>query len=90
MDPETMSAMIAAAKQTMDNVDGEHLSGEEQIKAAMQALNLVTGVLREQKGSEEGVLDVLKEARAKAESDRVAKEKAAARAVLREKLRTSR
>ena len=78
LDTETMSAMLAAAKASMSGIKTGEQNGEEQVKAAMQALSLVTGVLREQKGSEEGVLGVLKEARAKAETERARKEKGAA------------
>ena len=85
-DPAAMAAMLEAAKARMRTVN-EGQTGEDQIRTAMQALNLVTGALREQTGSEEGVLDVLKEARARAEAERAAKERDANRQLLREKVK---
>ena len=83
LDEKTMAAMIAHAKASMDKAQGAE-DGQDQVKLAMQALSMVTGVLREQKGSEEGVLEALKGAAAE---DKERKEREAARAVLRERVR---
>ena len=84
LDEATMAAMIGVAKRNMEKVEGESESGEEKVKLALQALQMVTGILREQKGSEEGVLDALREAAAR---DRDQKDREAARKILRDKVR---
>ena len=65
--------MIAAAKKYMAEVD-PNASPEDKVKAAMQALQLVTGVLQSRGGDDE-VMRQLQAAKARAATERKLKEK---------------
>ena len=52
LSPEQIAAMVAAAKKNMAEVD-PNASPEDKVKAAMQALQLVTGVLQSRGGDDE-------------------------------------
>ena len=68
-----MAAMGAAAKKNMAEVD-PNASPEDKVKAAMQALQLVTGVLQSRGGDDE-VMRQLQAAKARAATERKLKEK---------------
>jgi hypothetical protein len=71
--PEQIAAMVAAAKKNMAEVD-PNASPEDKVKAAMQALQLVTGVLQSRGGDDE-VMRQLQAAKARAATERKLKEK---------------
>ena len=71
--PEQIAAMVAAAKKNMAEVD-PNASPEDKVKAAMQALQLVTGVLQSRGGDDE-VMRQLQAAKARAATERRLKEK---------------
>ena len=71
--PEQIAAMVAAAKKNMAEVD-PNASPEDKVKAAMQALQLVTGVLQSRGGDDE-VTRQLQAAKARAATERKLKEK---------------
>ena len=71
--PEQIAAMVAAAKKNMSEVD-PNASPEDKVKAAMQALQLVTGVLQSRGGDDE-VMRQLQAAKARAATERKLKEK---------------
>jgi hypothetical protein len=71
--PEQIAAMVAAAKKNMAEVD-PNASPEAKVKAAMQALQLVTGVLQSRGGDDE-VMRQLQAAKARAATERKLKEK---------------
>ena len=73
LSPEQIAAMVAAAKKNMAEVD-PNASPEEKVKAAMQALQLVTGVLQSRGGDDE-VMRQLQAAKARAATERKLKEK---------------
>ena len=71
--PEQIAAMVSAAKKNMAEVD-PNASPEDKVKAAMQALQLVTGVLQSRGGDDE-VMRQLQAAKARAATERKLKEK---------------
>ena len=71
--PEQIAAMVSAAKKNMAEVD-PNASPEDKVKAAMQALQLVTGVLQSRGGDDE-VMRQLQAAKARAANERKLKEK---------------
>jgi len=71
--PEQIAAMVSAAKKNMAEVD-PNASPEDKVKAAMQALQLVTGVLQSRGGDDE-VMRQLQAAKARAATERRLKEK---------------
>ena len=71
--PEQIAAMVSAAKKNMSEVD-PNASPEDKVKAAMQALQLVTGVLQSRGGDDE-VMRQLQAAKARAATERKLKEK---------------
>ena len=71
--PEQVAAMVSAAKKNMAEVD-PNASPEDKVKAAMQALQLVTGVLQSRGGDDE-VMRQLQAAKARAATERKLKEK---------------
>ena len=73
LSPEQIAAMVAAAKKNMAEVD-PNASPEDKVKAAMQALQLVTGVLQSRGGDDE-VMRQLQAAKARAATERRLKEK---------------
>ena len=73
LSPEQIAAMVAAAKKNMAEVD-PNASPEDKVKAAMQALQLVTGVLQSRGGDDE-VMRQLQAAKARAATERKLKEK---------------
>ena len=73
LSPEQIAAMVAAAKKNMAEVDPD-ASPEDKVKAAMQALQLVTGVLQSRGGDDE-VMRQLQAAKARAATERKLKEK---------------
>ena len=73
LSPEQIAAMVAAAKKNMADVD-PNASPEDKVKAAMQALQLVTGVLQSRGGDDE-VMRQLQAAKARAATERKLKEK---------------
>ena len=73
LSPEQIAAMVAAAKKNMAEVD-PNASPEDKVKAAMQALQLVTGVLQSRGGDDE-VMRQLQAAKARAANERKLKEK---------------
>ena len=73
LSPEQIAAMVAAAKKNMAEVD-PNASPEDKVKAAMQALQLVTGVLQSRGGDDE-VVRQLQAAKARAATERRLKEK---------------
>ncbi len=73
LSPEQIAAMVSAAKKNMAEVD-PNASPEDKVKAAMQALQLVTGVLQSRGGDDE-VMRQLQAAKARAATERKLKEK---------------
>ena len=73
LSPEQIAAMVSAAKKNMADVD-PNASPEDKVKAAMQALQLVTGVLQSRGGDDE-VMRQLQAAKARAATERKLKEK---------------
>ena len=73
LSPEQIAAMVAAAKKNMAEVD-PNASPEDKVKAAMQALQLVTGVLQSRGGDDE-VMRQLQAAKVRAANERKLKEK---------------
>jgi len=73
LSPEQIAAMVSAAKKNMAEVD-PNASPEDKVKAAMQALQLVTGVLQSRGGDDE-VMRQLQAAKARAATERRLKEK---------------
>ena len=73
LSPEQIAAMVSAAKKNMAEVD-PNASPEDKVKAAMQALQLVTGVLQSRGGDDE-VMRQLQAAKARAANERKLKEK---------------
>ena len=73
LSPEQIAAMVAAAKKNMAEVD-PNATPEDKVKAAMQALQLVTGVLQSRGGDDE-VMRQLQAAKARAATERKLKEK---------------
>ncbi len=73
LSPEQIAAMVSAAKKNMADVD-PNASPEDKVKAAMQALQLVTGVLQSRGGDHE-VMRQLPAAKARAATERKLKEK---------------
>ena len=71
--PEQIAAMVLAAKKNMAEVD-PNATPEDKVKAAMQALQLVTGVLQSRGGDDE-VMRQLQAAKARAATERRLKEK---------------
>ena len=73
LSPEQIAAMVSAAKKNMAEVD-PNASPEDKVKAAMQALQLVTGVLQSRGGDDE-VMRQLQAAKARAATERKLKGK---------------
>lgn len=70
---EQIAAMVSAAKQNMAEIAPD-ASPDEQVKAAMQALQLVTGVLQNRGGDDE-VMRQLQAAKKRAAQERKLKDK---------------